>query len=159
MPLAKKENILISVEHRHAVRILSGMKKVELRRRPLRISLGTHVWIYSKAPHAAVGVVATVGQVVSDSPERLWEKCGRVAGISRSEFNEYFSGATLGWAIFLEHVHALPRAVTLKALRRWSAPFHPPQFFMRLHRGSRALDLLTEGLRTADSGSDRNARG
>jgi predicted transcriptional regulator len=157
--LTKRENILISVEHRHAVRILSGTKKVELRRRPFHISLGTHVWIYSKAPHAAVRVVATVGKMVSDSPERLWEKCGRMAGISRSEFNDYFSGSTVGWAIFLEQVHALPRAVTLNALRRGSALFHPPQFFMRLHHGSRALDLLTESLRTADSDSDRNARG
>jgi predicted nucleic acid-binding protein len=37
--------------------MLVGEKKVELRRRALRIPVGTRIWIYSKAPYAAVAAV------------------------------------------------------------------------------------------------------
>jgi predicted transcriptional regulator len=97
--------------------------------------------------------------MVSATPEELWKKCGLVAGISRNEFNDYFSGVSVGWAIFLEQVYALPRAVTLSALRKGSAPFHPPQFFMRLHRGSGALDLLTKSLYNTNSHLSRKKCG
>jgi predicted transcriptional regulator len=143
--LAERENILISVEHRYLTGILSGVKRVELRRRTLHVQPGTHVWIYGKAPQAAVAAVATVGAVVRAEPSELWGKCGDIAGVTKREFDEYFTGATFGWAIFLEEVHALPRIVTLAALREQST--HPPQFFMRLHRGSSALDLLTSSLK------------
>jgi predicted transcriptional regulator len=154
--LAEKENILISVHHRHVVRILSGAKQVELRRRPFRVLPGTYVWIYSTAPHAVVTAVATVSTVVCASPATLWRKCGSVAGLTRNEFDEYFLGAGVGCAIFLERIYELPRAVTLAALRKQATPFHPPQFFKRLHHGSCALDLLKKSFLGTSRPSQRS---
>jgi predicted transcriptional regulator len=145
----ERENILISVEHEFVARMLSGVKRIELRRRTLHIKPGTCVWIYSKAPRAAVAAVARVGSIVSARPAELWGKCRGLAGVTKGEFDAYFSNAPIGWAIFLEEICALPQAVTLAALRKHSGPFHPPQFFMRLHRGSGALDLLTSSFRQA----------
>jgi predicted transcriptional regulator len=144
--LADIEDILISVEHKYVVSILSGKKKVELRRRPIRVPPGTRVWIYSKAPHAVVAAVATVGSIVSASPIELWRKHGALAGVTKGEFDAYFSDASTAWGIFLNDICALPSVVTLAALRTHSTPFHPPQFFMKLRHGSGALDLLRGSL-------------
>lgn len=146
--LPERENILISVEQKYVARILSGVKRVELRRRSLRIQPGTCVWIYSKSPCAVVAAVATVGGVICGEPADLWRRCGNLAGVTKGEFDAYFAGASVGCAMFLEQICALPQAVTLAALRAQPTPFHPPQFFMRLHRGSGALDLLTSSLNT-----------
>lgn len=141
----ESEHILISLEHRHVARILSGAKKVELRRRPLKVSPGTYIWMYSKVPHAAVGAVARVGTIASAAPEDLWHEYGSMTGIAKCEFDAYFVGVRVGWAILLDEVRPLPRAVTLAALRRQSDSFHPPQFFMRLRQGSHALEILRRG--------------
>jgi predicted transcriptional regulator len=145
--LSNAENILISVEQKYVARMLSGYKKVELRRRPFRVPIGTRIWIYSKAPRAAVGAVAKLAMIASAPPEELWEKYGDLAGVTKKEFDSYFSNANMAWAIFLEDICELPTAVTLATLRRHSELFQPPQFFKRLEDGSDALDLLLGTMR------------
>jgi predicted transcriptional regulator len=144
--LAEADDILISVEQKYVASMLVGSKTVELRRRPFRVPIGTRVWVYGKAPYATVAVVATVGRIVSASPSRLWGDYGSRAAITKADFDSYFSNARVAWAICLENICALPTAVTLSALRHHSAPFHPPQFFKKLHRGSNALNLLQNSL-------------
>ena len=61
-------DILISVKPRHATSMMSGLKSVELRRRPINITPGTRVWIYSKLPQGQIQVLATVDKVVEDKP-------------------------------------------------------------------------------------------
>ncbi len=126
--MIEREDILISVEHRYVMRMLSGLKKVELRRRAPRVQRGTTVWIYSKSPQAVVTAVARIGDVFSAAPVALWGKCSGIAGISKQDFDAYFAGATLGWAIYLEEVKRLPKAVTLASLRHKSA-FQPTAIF------------------------------
>jgi predicted transcriptional regulator len=148
--VTENENILISVRPKYLESMLSGEKRVELRRRTLRINPGTHVWIYGKAPHSAVSAVATVGGIVSARPPELWRKWGNQAGVTKQEFDAYFAETSLAWAMLLDQVYALPHVVTLAALRQYSNPFHPPQFFMRLRHGSNALNLLTNSLQSAN---------
>lgn len=121
--------------------MLVGDKKVELRRRALRIPAGTRIWIYSKAPHAAVAAVATVEMVVSMPPRKLWDEYGGLTGVTKKEFDSYFFQANTAWAIFLKDIIALSTVVTLATLRKRSL-FHPPQFFKRLDDGSSTLKLL-----------------
>ena len=64
-------DILISVENRHALSMLAGNKSVELRRKPLNISSGTRVWIYSKVPCGQIRALAVVDEVVADTPKNI----------------------------------------------------------------------------------------
>ena len=136
-----EQNILISVRQKYLASMLVGEKKVELRRRALRIPAGTRIWIYSKAPRAAVAAVATVEMIVSMPPRKLWDEYGSLTGVTKKEFDAYFFEASTAWAIFLKDVIALSAAVTLATLRKGSL-FHPPQFFKRLEDGSSTLRLL-----------------
>lgn len=131
-------HIVISIKRRFALEMLSGRKTVELRRRPLRVASGTRVWIYSTAPYSAVELHAVVESVVCASPKRLWQRYRTRVGISRSEFDEYFTKAATGCALILRDVRPVLRAVGLSYLRN-RAGFHPPQFFARLAPDSMAL--------------------
>src|SRR5262249_28321732 len=92
-------DILISVRSEYATKILSGQKTVELRRRHLNVKPGTRVWIYSKAPYAAVQARAVVENIVSGKPAGLWRKFRCCAGISHREFRTYFGSTNVGHAI------------------------------------------------------------
>jgi predicted transcriptional regulator len=142
--LDKRENILISVERKYVARMLSGSKTIELRRRALRVSIGTIVWIYSTAPYALVDTVARVETIVSGPPRSLWETYKERTGVTREEFDNYFLKTSIGWGVVLRDIQPLRAAVTLTALRRHTRMFHPPQFFMRLQQGSNTLQLLQD---------------
>jgi predicted transcriptional regulator len=129
------EHILISLESRHAENILSGRKRVELRRRSMRVSPGATVWMYVKLPVGSIIGRATVKSVDSTTPLQLWRRYGAVSGLSRQEFFEYFEGADSGVALVLDEEVRLKNPFSLKALREFDEDFQPPQFFARLTPG------------------------
>lgn len=123
---------LISLEERFAEGILNGDKLVELRRRPMRLHVGTTVWMYVKVP---VGKVVGSAQVLSLNtlaPLTLWRKYGDVSGLSRAEFFDYFSGVKRGFVLVLDNPVRLKNPVSLERLRDLNDGFQPPQFFHRL---------------------------
>src|SRR5256885_15767110 len=81
-------NFLISLEERHANRILQGTKTVELRRRPMHVALGSTVWFYVKMPVGSIVGCATVTGLHTLAPSTLWRRFGTVSGLKRQEFFE-----------------------------------------------------------------------
>lgn len=144
--MGKPNDILISVEERHASRMLSGEKSVELRRKPLNINAGTRVWVYSKLPRGQVQLLAIVEAVVADTPENVWDKFGTQSAISKREFDTYFANAGTAYAIIFEEVKALAPTLTLWAIRDKISHFHPPQFFKRLSHESPELTFFQTAL-------------
>jgi len=141
-------NILISVEERHASNLLSGNKSVELRRKPLNISSGTLVWIYSKLPRGQVQALAVVDNVVAGSTEKIWKLYGAQSAISRHEFNVYFTDVAIGYAIIFQEVRPLAPILSLSSIREKIAHFHPPQFFKRLTNSGPELAFFQTALAT-----------
>jgi predicted transcriptional regulator len=123
---------LISLEERFAEGILNGIKLVELRRRPMRLSLGTTVWMYVKVPVGKVIGSVQVRSLHALAPETLWRRYGDVSGLSRAEFFDYFSGVDRGFVLVLGNPTRLPSPVPLERLRSLDDGFQPPQFFQHL---------------------------
>jgi predicted transcriptional regulator len=138
------DQILISLDARHAENILQGKKLVELRRRPMKVPIGSTVWIYAKLPVGSIVGCASVSAVRVNAPATLWRKFGGIAGISRSEFFTYFSGINAGTALELTDCRRLKIAIPLESLRRTAAGFHPPQFFVRLKHDTPLLVRLLQ---------------
>jgi predicted transcriptional regulator len=128
----KTENILISIEHEHAINMLNGIKTAELRRRPLRIRPGTRVWIYSKLPRGHVELVAVADQIVAASPNSLWKRYASRIAITYDEFQKYCAGIEVACVILLREIEPLQPALALSTIRKISKEFQPPQFFKRL---------------------------
>src|SRR5688572_21637747 len=121
-------NLLISLEERHAENIIRGTKLVELRRRRMHVPSGAIVWLYVKKPLAAVIGRASVSEVHSMSPPRLWQRFSTSTGLTRGEFFTYFSGVSQGCALELSNVERLSEPITLLELRKAGPSFQPPQF-------------------------------
>jgi predicted transcriptional regulator len=141
--VTETENILISVEDRHARNMLIGSKTVELRRRSLRISPGTRVWIYAKLPKAHVGLVAIVDKIEAARPKKLWDRYQAQLAVSHREFVEYFDGVVVGYAIVFRGIWPLQPSIRLDELRKISRAFQPPQFFKRLNKNCPELRFFT----------------
>ncbi len=139
---ANSKNVLISIEGRHAEKIVSGEKTVELRRRRMNLSPGDTLWIYRKMPCRRIVATVTVKGLDEGSSSALWDRHKGACGISRREFREYFYGAKVGFAILLGEVTVLSEPVTLDALREREKGFHPPQFGKYLAAGGTLLPFL-----------------
>lgn len=126
------EQILISLEPRHAENILEGRKRVELRRRMMHVAIGSTVWFYAKRPVASIIGRAIIQAIHAFAPATLWHKFGAVSGVSRGEFFEYFAERDQGIALELSDCRRLAQGFDLKALRHLHHGFQPPQFFTRL---------------------------
>jgi predicted transcriptional regulator len=140
--MRESENILISLEPRFAESILTGAKRVELRRRSMNIAFGATVWMYAKLPVGSVVGKARIKMLHSEAPKTLWRKYGAVSGISKEEFFDYFNGVSLGVALELVDAVRLNRAIPLNDLRERDERFHPPQFFARMRSNHPLLSAL-----------------
>lgn len=140
--MTEAENILISLETRHAQNIYRGTKKVELRRRRLHVNAGDVVWIYEKIPVGAITGNASITGVHVASPQKLWCRFGAVSGLSKAEFFKYFGGLETACVIELAEPHKLRTPLSLAALRTANGNFQPPQFFLRLQAKQAILGAL-----------------
>lgn len=137
------ENLLISLEERHALNIFAGTKRVELRRREMRVEPGATVWIYVKVPIGCVTGYATVDNTHTTSPTQLWRRFGSCSGLERVEFFRYFEGVDKAFALELRDAHVLSVPISLADLRKASSGFQPPQFFSRIERGGSLFKVMT----------------
>jgi predicted transcriptional regulator len=116
---------LLSIHPRFAEAILNGEKCVELRRAAVASDV-SHVLLYATAPvQAIIGWFEVLG-VDAGSKTSVWNRHGTVAGVSRSEFRTYFSGARRAFAIRVGKVYRLEyelRLDQIPGVRR------PPQSF------------------------------
>jgi predicted transcriptional regulator len=142
---------LISLEDRFAEGILSGIKLVELRRRPMRISVGTTIWMYAKVPVGKVIGSAQVHSLHSLTPQTLWRRYGDVSGLTRTEFFDYFAGLQRGFALVLGNPVRLPRPFPLERLRSLNDGFQPPQFFQHLASDGSLVAAFTDDVADRDA--------
>ena len=121
--------VLISIRPHHAGNIVGGTKTVEFRRRfpsEARI-LGATIWLYATAPVQQVIGAATVAAVDCMSPQDLWDLYRTEGAVERRAFDDYFSGATQGYAIRLTGITRLVTAVDAAELK--ALEFATPQSY------------------------------
>lgn len=143
---------VLSIHPPYAEKILAGIKRVELRKAPLRDNV-RHVAIYATSPVQKLVGVFSVGQVDVASPDVLWSRYADVAGIDRDSFDRYFAGRDTGVAIGVSGVARLQVPVELQAL---SATLCPPQNVVYLdYLATRRLKVLVARDRVAAPVSPR----
>jgi predicted transcriptional regulator len=145
------ENILISIRPAFVEKIISGRKRVEIRRRRINIDHGDRLWIYSSLPSARVEVVSLVKSVSYGSPSDLWPLVSDFADISAEAYRSYLAGSNVACAIYLGEVKELIKPVSLHDIRNYDPRFQPPQFFHRLPEDSVLLKILDEAYAQRDA--------
>ncbi len=124
------KTLLLSIRPQYASKIFDGEKRVELRKvRPRHLSQGDKVLVYVSSPTKELQGMFTVDSILEATPEDLWSQVQNTAGITKQEFDDYYSGSTKGFGIFLKIPRTLDNPISLFDLRKLWENFHPPQFF------------------------------
>ncbi|HEH9622464.1 TPA: ASCH domain-containing protein [Pasteurella multocida] len=94
--------VLLSIKPEFVEKIISGEKKFEFRKSlPKREGITTIV-VYSTMPVGKVVGEFKIKDVISHTPESLWEKTKEFSGITKNFFDEYFSTRALAHAFEID---------------------------------------------------------
>jgi predicted transcriptional regulator len=127
--MATNHALLLSIRPRFVDLIFAGTKTVELRRVKPRVQVGDLVFVYaSGTTKGMVGAFEVAGVTVA-APSSIWRKHNGGSGLTKREFDSYFAGASVGYAIWIGRLWKLAETVTLKTLRKRRAGFRPPQSY------------------------------
>ena len=135
-PVRKPTVVVLSIKPQYASLIEDGIKQVEFRRRFPRKYVHARAVFYVTSPVKELRLGATIADVVESSPYSLWDEFGHAGGIERDAFDDYFSGASKGYALILSDVEALGRPIPLALAKSQCPSFTPPQSFCTLPRDS-----------------------
>lgn len=127
-----KTILVLSIRESHAENILEGRKKVELRRVRSKLDEGDIVLIYAPRPVMALVGGFVVKEVIVAQPGQLWKQVGGVTGLTKHQFTQYYSGASVAFGICIDTTWRLDKPVSLAVLRQCWLPFTPPQCFRYL---------------------------
>jgi predicted transcriptional regulator len=121
--------LLLSIRPHFVDLIFAGTKTVELRRVKPRVKAGDLVVVYaSGATKGMVGAFEVAG-VTAAAPSSIWRKFKGGSGLTKQGFDNYFAGATVGYAIRIGKRWKIQEPVPLNTLRKRRAGFRPPQSY------------------------------
>lgn len=125
-----KRDVVLSVRPVYSDKIFEGKKTVELRRRfPIAAPRGTIAYIYSTSPVRAMVGSTKIEHVIKLPVADIWKKFGKMAQITKSDFDDYFSGLENGFALKISDARPFSRPLNLTELRDRFG-FEPPQSFL-----------------------------
>ena len=124
--------VLLSIQPCYARKIFDGTKTVELRRMFPSLMVNQWVILYVSSPVKAIWGAIRINHILQKSTECLWYEVKDYAGISKAEFDSYYTGAQFGYGIFINKTYRYDHPVSLDKLRSHVANFSPPQSFRYL---------------------------
>jgi len=121
------EPLLLSLKPRFADLVFGGLKTVELRRRSPKNLGGRDVFVYVTNPDRVLRGGFRVGNVWTGTPEEIWEIVSENAGIDKSDYDAYYSGRDIAYALEIVDVWEFEDAHPLETLRQMWGNFVVPQ--------------------------------
>ena len=119
--------MIISIKPKYAHAILDGSKFYEYRKRLPKNTDIDKVYIYASKPTKAIIAYFTIGSIISDNPQKVWELTKKDGGITKKLFYDYFKGRDIAHAIKIEGVTKLVTPLDPKAIIK---DFTAPQNFI-----------------------------
>ena len=122
----KTKPLLLSLKPCYAELVFQGLKRVELRRRIPCVG-NRDVFIYVSSPVRCLRGGFRVEHVWSGSPEQVWKKVEGLARVERREFDAYYAGRSVAYAMRISKVWEYDEPVHLEVLRKQLTDFVVPQ--------------------------------
>ena len=119
--------LLFSLKPHYADLVFEGLKKAELRRRIASGIEGRDVFIYVSSPVKQLRGGFRVGQVWQGSPEEVWNKVSELTDGTKQDFDEYYKGREIAYALQITDVWEYENPVDLNRLRKRFPNFVAPQ--------------------------------
>lgn len=122
-------NVLLSIKPIYVNEILAGKKKFEFRKAIFKKKDISKVFIYSSSPVQKIVASFEIARIIENSPQKIWEKCWKYAGIPKEDFFEYFKNSDVGYAIEIKNLEKLSEPIDPYLLEK---DFKPPQSYCYL---------------------------
>ena len=119
--------LLFSLKPCYADLVFERLKEAELRRRITSYMENRDVYIYVSSPIRQLRGGFRVGKVWSGSPEDVWNKVSEFVGIDKRDFDAYYAGRTIAYALEITNVWEYKIPIDLKTLRNQFSNFVVPQ--------------------------------
>ena len=119
--------LLLSLKPRYADLIFEGVKKAELRRRSLVQMEGRDVFVYVTSPIMMLRGGFRVGEVWTGTPQDIWDKVSEWAGVDKDDFDAYYAGQSMAYALEITDVWEYANPPGLNRLRSQFDNFIVPQ--------------------------------
>jgi predicted transcriptional regulator len=127
--------LLMSIRAEHARKVLSGTKKVEIRRRFSKRWTGCKVSIYASGRERCLVGEASISRVVVDDPESIWQMFHEELGCTRAEFDKYTWPLEEIYAIVLEDPMPYQKSISLQEVYNFTQKdLRPPQTYYDLSK-------------------------
>lgn len=118
--------VLLSIKPKYVNEIINESKKYEFRKSIFKRNNVSKAYIYSSNPIKKLIGKFTIGEIIEDHPQTLWQNLGNFAGIEKDEFFNYFGNRENGFAIKIQDLEILKDPIEPKDL---IPNFNPPQSF------------------------------
>ena len=110
--------------------VMSGRKRVEIRRRFSNKWQGAIAMLYSSRPEAALVGELKIGKVVKKSPEEIWDEYRESVGCDKDSFLAYCTGSSSVFAIHLDEVRPFRDPILRSQLEHLiEEEIRPPQSY------------------------------
>lgn len=100
-----KDQIIMSIRKKYSDQIISNTKRVEFRRKPIPDNIKS---IIINATGINTGSIISgifnIKEIIKDTPKNLWNRFKDIGGISRLDYDNYFSNCDIGYAILVDNV-------------------------------------------------------
>ena len=152
--------LLLSLKPRYADLIFEGVKKAELRRRaPVQME-GRDVFVYVTSPIMQLRGGFRVGEVWTGTPEDIWKKVSEWAGVNKDDFDAYYAGQSIAYALEITDVWEFANPPGLNILRSRFDNFIVPQSWRYAkpeeHQSFREMERAIEAENCSTSGAKRS---
>jgi len=115
--IAKPKNVIISIKPEYALKIISGEKTIELRRKfPTEDVEGGIALIYATSPIQQIIGYTIITKVKRLSIHRLWKTCSKRACVSKEFFHSYFDGLDQGFALEMSEPIKLKQPIDIRRM-------------------------------------------
>lgn len=116
----------LSIKYIYAERIVSGVKTIELRKRPLGMELGDLILLYETAPDSIIRGGFIADKTVSLPVSKMWDLYNSVMGVEKEFYDSYFENCEVAYGTFVYQSFCF-HGLTLDEIYRLCPGFVPPQ--------------------------------
>jgi len=138
--------LLMSIKSEHARKVVSGTKKVEIRRSFSKKWTGCKVSIYASGRERSLVGEASIKRVVVDKPENVWERFHDQIGCTKEEFDKYTGSKNEIYAVVLENAIPYQKSVSLREVSSlMKEKLRPPQNYYNLNNNIKWAEAISMG--------------
>ena len=124
-------NAIMSIKPCFCELIFSGWKQFEYRRRVFKRLNVDKVYIYASKPICKIVGYFTIECIIRDTPSDVWRVTHKDGGISKKQFDEYFKGRDIAYAIAIDEAFKFDEPIDPKQVIK---DFKAPQNFIYLDK-------------------------